>query len=206
MIGIWRSERENFALFCSMSPIVAIRIVWLSAAVVTPRSAARSKRGLMVISGCARRAADPRRADTGKGRHLVGDLVRNGVQLNGVVAAEKEHDVPRIVAGAAAVLALEARAGVGDRGERGRERALDLGARLLAVLFPHDETWPSPTLTRSKVRSVFGFLATIRAISSATTSLCLSVEPGGSVKLTSDWLTLTAGWNVIGKRREQGLR
>src|SRR6059058_3503329 len=31
-----------------------MRIVWLSAEVVTPRSAARSKRGLMVISGCAR--------------------------------------------------------------------------------------------------------------------------------------------------------
>ena len=43
------------------------------------------------------------------------------------------------------------------------------------------------------------FFATMRAISSATTSLCLSVEPGGSVKLTSDWLTLTAGWKVIGK-------
>jgi hypothetical protein len=39
------------ALFWSMSPSVAMRIVWLSAAVVTPRSAARSKRGLIVISG-----------------------------------------------------------------------------------------------------------------------------------------------------------
>ena len=53
VIGTWRSDSENFALFCSMSPSVAMRIVWLSAAVVTPRSAARSKRGLMVISGWA---------------------------------------------------------------------------------------------------------------------------------------------------------
>ena len=30
-IGTWRSESENLALFCSMSPSVAIRIVWLSA-------------------------------------------------------------------------------------------------------------------------------------------------------------------------------
>ena len=52
VIGIWRSDSENFALFCSMSPSVAMRIVWLSAAVVTPRSAARSKRGVIVISGC----------------------------------------------------------------------------------------------------------------------------------------------------------
>ena len=52
-IGTWRSDSENLALFCSISPRVAMRIVWLSAAVVTPRSAARSKCGLMVISGCA---------------------------------------------------------------------------------------------------------------------------------------------------------
>ena len=54
VIGTCRSDSENLALFCSMSPSVAIRIVWLNAAVVTPRSAARSNRGLMVISGCAR--------------------------------------------------------------------------------------------------------------------------------------------------------
>ena len=47
----WRSASENFALFWAMSPSVAMRIVWLSAVVVTPRSAARSKRGLMTISG-----------------------------------------------------------------------------------------------------------------------------------------------------------
>jgi hypothetical protein len=34
-----------------MSPIVAMRIVWLSAAVVTPSCAARSKCGLIEISG-----------------------------------------------------------------------------------------------------------------------------------------------------------
>ena len=55
------------------------------------------------------------------------------------------------------------------------------------------ETWPEPTLTRSKVRSTFGSRATMRAISSATNSLCLSVEPGGRVKLTSDSLALIAG-------------
>ena len=50
-IGIWRSDSENLAAFWSMSPSVAMRIVSLSAAVVTPRSAARSSRGRIVISG-----------------------------------------------------------------------------------------------------------------------------------------------------------
>ena len=53
-IGIWRSDSENLATFWSMSPRVAMRIVWLSAWVVTPSSAARSKRGLIVISGRGR--------------------------------------------------------------------------------------------------------------------------------------------------------
>ena len=50
-IGIWRSDSENLATFWSISPIVAMRIDWLSAAVVTPMLAARSMRGLMMISG-----------------------------------------------------------------------------------------------------------------------------------------------------------
>ena len=50
-MGIWRSDRENLAAFCSISPSVAMRIVWLMAAVVTPSSAARSGRGVMISSG-----------------------------------------------------------------------------------------------------------------------------------------------------------
>ena len=64
-IGTWRSESENFALFCSMSPSVAIRIVWLNAAVVTPRFAARSKSRLDRDFGRWRVTHNPRRAKAG---------------------------------------------------------------------------------------------------------------------------------------------
>ncbi len=50
-IGIWRSDSENFALFWSMSPSVAIRIVWLSATVDTPSCDAKSVRGVIINSG-----------------------------------------------------------------------------------------------------------------------------------------------------------
>jgi hypothetical protein len=66
------SESENLALF-AISPSVAMRTVWLSAEVVTPRSAARSNRGLMVISGGPDRR-HARRAQLGS-LHFVGDLV-----------------------------------------------------------------------------------------------------------------------------------
>ena len=55
-IGIWRSDSEKRAAFCSISPSVAIRIVCDSAAVVTPSSAAISARGVMMISGRLRSA------------------------------------------------------------------------------------------------------------------------------------------------------
>ena len=88
VIGTWRSASENLALFCSMSPRVAMRIVWLSAAVVTPRSAARSKRGLMTDLGPDQVALDARRAQLGERRHFLGDLVRRRDQQFGIVAAE----------------------------------------------------------------------------------------------------------------------
>ena len=81
LIGTWRSDSENLALFCSISPSVAMRIVWLSAAVVTPRSAARSNRGLIGDFGLGEVAADPRRAEARDGGHFLGDLVGDRVQL-----------------------------------------------------------------------------------------------------------------------------
>src|SRR3546814_13617778 len=80
-IGICRSDRENLALFWSMSPMVATRIVWLSAAVVTPGLAARSNRGLMTISGCDRKSvvegkSVPVRVDLG-GRSLIQKKIKH---------------------------------------------------------------------------------------------------------------------------------
>ena len=137
-IGTWRSDSENFALFCSISPRVAMRIVWLSAAVVTPRSAARSNRGLMVISGCARLLPTRGARRPGTVCHLLGDLVGDRTQLRRVLAAEIEHDVARIRVRTAALLALEADARVGHRGERRRQVPLELGARHRAVLLEDD--------------------------------------------------------------------
>ena len=56
-IGTWRSLSENLAALWSISPIVAIRIAWLSALVVTPSCAARSSRGMISSSGRWRSAS-----------------------------------------------------------------------------------------------------------------------------------------------------
>ena len=50
-MGICRSCSENFAAFCGRSPSVAMRMVWLMLATVTPNCAARSSRGWITISG-----------------------------------------------------------------------------------------------------------------------------------------------------------
>ena len=87
-IGTWRSDSENLALFWSMSPIVAMRIVWLSAAVVTPRSAARSRRGLMMISGRSR--SPPTRGARSSGSFCISSasLLAACEQFHRIVAAE----------------------------------------------------------------------------------------------------------------------
>ncbi len=115
-----------------------MRIVWLSAAVVTPRSAARSKRGVMVISGWASWLPTRGARRPGTVFHFLGDLVGDRGQLHRIVAAEVEHDVARVRVGPAAVLALEADAGIGERRQRRRQRALELGAGDLAVLLEDD--------------------------------------------------------------------
>ena len=75
-IGIWRSDSENLATFWSMSPSVAIRIVLESAAVVTPRSAASPKRGLITISGRGRSPSTLGGADLRDPLHLVDQMSR----------------------------------------------------------------------------------------------------------------------------------
>ena len=56
MIGICRSGRFILARLFDTSPLVAMRVAWLMAAVVTPSSAARSGRGRTTSSGCTRLA------------------------------------------------------------------------------------------------------------------------------------------------------
>ena len=134
MIGTWRSASENLALFWSMSPIVAMRIVWLSAWVVTPRSAARSLRGVMMISG--RMSSPCTRGATSSGTDSISVATCCAAWLSriGIVAAEIEGDVAAAAAGAAAALAHEVDAGVADLVQLRRDLALDLEALLRPVV------------------------------------------------------------------------
>ena len=104
---------------------------------MTPRSAARSKRGLIVISGAGHIAHHPGCAQARQSPHLLGDLGRGGAQLDRILAAEIDHHVTA-AAGTSAVLTLEADAGIGKLGERGRQIALELRAGMLAVLLKDD--------------------------------------------------------------------
>ena len=84
-------------------PCVAMRIVWLSAAVVTPRSAARSSRGLISDLGPAQVAVDARRAQLLSALHLLDELAARS-RLSRTGSRAGQHD--RNVAAAAAAAAL----------------------------------------------------------------------------------------------------
>ena len=140
-IGTCRSDSEKRALFWSISPWVATRIAWLSAAVVTPMSAIRSSRGVIDDLGPAQIAGDARRAQLRPLAHLLDQLERGALEL-GRVGAGEQH---RNVAAADAVLVAEGDARIGDVAELGRDLALELGAGALAafaaILQRHDRCW-----------------------------------------------------------------
>ncbi len=81
-----------------------MRIVWLSAAVVTPRFGREIEARLDGDFRLGELAADTRRAKARDRLHFLGDLVGDRGQLLRIVAAEIEHDVARFAVRSAAVL------------------------------------------------------------------------------------------------------
>ena len=91
-IGTWRSDSENLALFWSISPCVAMRIAWLSAVVVTPSCAARSSRGVTMISGRRMSAVDARGDHRIELAHLLDHGGGGATEQFGVGAREHHRD------------------------------------------------------------------------------------------------------------------
>jgi hypothetical protein len=92
-IGTCRSDSENLAAFWSISPMVAMRMAWLSVEVLTPRLAARSRRGDDHL-GPAQIAADARGDHLGQALHLL-DHCEAAVQLLGIGGGEHHLDRTR---------------------------------------------------------------------------------------------------------------
>ncbi len=96
-MGICRSGRLSLARLLVMSPLVAMRVAWLMAEVVTPSSAARSARGRMTSSGCSRLALVETFEKPGNRADLALHLRGRGGHDSGVVAGEL--DLHRAIAG-----------------------------------------------------------------------------------------------------------
>ena len=174
VIGTWRSASENLALFCAMSPRVAIRTVCYSAAEVTPRSAARSKRGLMMISGRTRSPATRGARNSFRPCISSAILLAVGVENVRIVAAKEEHD---IAPARSAALALEVDAGVGDLGQSRGQRSLEIDAGLLAVLLEDDVQIAVADKNALEDAIDVRVLSTMRAASATFASVWASVDP-----------------------------
>ena len=96
-----------------MSPLVAMRVAWLMAEVVTPSSAARSARGRMDSSGCSRLALVVTLLRPGNAAHLALDVQR-GAGERGLRVVAGELDLQRTTAGIALAAATGCDADAGD--------------------------------------------------------------------------------------------
>jgi hypothetical protein len=197
-IGTCRSDSENFAAFWLISPIVAIRIVWLSAVVVTPSEAASSSRGLISTSGRrmspATRGAtstlSPRICSTSAAEVLSSSCESEPDSITEIGRPVPPPPPPFNSWNVTRASGMSCKRGVSSRSNCWFE--------VLRSCLSVTKTRPLPSLTRSSADWTSGRRRTIRATSSATASVCASVVPGTiSMRI---WLKspLTVGKNWLG--------
>jgi len=197
MIGIWRSDSEKRAAFCSISPRVAIRIVCDRAAVVTPSSAAIFSRGVMMISGRLRSALI--RGATSDFRPFISSTSLSAVCSSSTgsepasitVMSRPEPNPPDCdwnrtrASGKAASL-----------GPSSRSNSTEVRARSSLSLTKMVED--SPRRMRSSIRSTSGSLRSSAVTAFTIRLVWASVVPGTTSMVTWLFSSSMVGWNWPG--------
>ena len=175
-----------------------MRIVWLRAEVVTPRSAARSNRGLITISGVARSPATRGARSSGNPSISVAILFAAAISFTGSSPPRysiTSRDAPPGPPPFWLTKLTRASGMAASEGARARSNCVLVTLRSF-LSFSSIE--PLPTWMRSNTRSTEGSLSDNVGDPVDHRFGLSSVVPGGKLTWTVEVSRLIGGWKVIG--------